>query len=312
MARVLSLLACLALLAAAQAASAQPDTLALSVPALSGAQVVERTRSDFTTYPLIVEEIDQRGGIKGNISSTRTVEGQLLQTTFRLKDASAAKVVKAVSEYLQQAGYKQLYECDGAACGPTFTLASPGYRQAPKAFDAAGGQYYRAFIKPGALGDRYVAVQVAQENADAPVHVQLDVARVEPRVVSAITINAAEMAQQLETRGRVALYGLYFETDSAEIKPASRATLAEVAKLMRRKPELRLLVVGHTDSRGSFQYNLKLSRRRAHAVVEALVSNYGIDPERLKPFGVSSAAPRASNDNPIGRSRNRRVELVVW
>lgn len=285
----------------------------MSVPALSGARVLKQVQSDFATYPLIVEKIDQRGGIKGNISSTRTVEGELLQTTYRLDTGTAAKVAKHIADYLQQSGYKLLYSCDGAVCGPTFTQASPGYRQAREAFNAAAGaQYYRAFRKPKPLGDRYVAVQAVQAGADAPVHVQLDVLQVEARVVSAITISATEMARQLETRGRVALYGLYFETDSAEIKPASRATLAEVAKLLARKPDLKLLVVGHTDSRGSFQYNLKLSRRRAHAVVDALVNKYGIDPRRLKPFGVSYAAPRASNANPYGRSRNRRVELVIW
>lgn len=120
------------------------------------------------------------------------------------------------------------------------------------------------------------------------------------------------MAQQLRTRGKVALYGLFFETDSTRIKPASRSTLAQIAKLMAQQPELKLLVVGHTDSTGTFKYNLKLSRERAHAVVNALVNDYGVDPQRLKPWGVSYAAPTASNDNPIGRSRNRRVELVIW
>lgn len=306
---------CLAvlLLLCSGAAWAQADTLALELPALSAAQVESRAHADFTTYPLIVEEIDQRGGIKGNISSTRTVEGELLQTTYSLNNSAAEKLLRRISAHLSQAGYKQLYACDGRACGPTFTLASPGYRAAAKLFSApTQAQHYRAFKKPGSLGDRYVAVQVAQEGATAPVHVQLDVMQVEPRVVGAITVNAAKMAQQLQTRGRVALYGLFFETDSAEIKPASRSTLAEIAKLMAQKPDLKLLVVGHTDSTGTFKYNLKLSRERAHAVVDALVHKYGVDPQRLKPWGVSYAAPRASNANAIGRSRNRRVELVIW
>src|SRR5699024_648262 len=183
---------------------------------------------------------------------------------------------------------------------PTFTRASPGFRQASKAFNmAAAAQYYRAFQKPGQLGDRYVAVQAAQAGSGAPVQVQVDVLQAEPRVGGAITVNAVKMARMLETKGRVALYGLFFETDSDRIKPASRATLGEIAKLMTQKSDIKLLVVGHTDSRGSFEYNMKLSRQRADAVVNALVDDYGIAPERLKPVGVSYAAPRATNANAI-------------
>lgn len=115
-----------ALLAAAWAGPgwAQSGGLVLSVPVLSGAEVVEQTQSDFATYPLIVEKVDQRGGIKGNISSTRTVEGELLQTTYSVAKGSAATVVETIAAHLnQQAGYKPLYSCDGAACGPTFTRA---------------------------------------------------------------------------------------------------------------------------------------------------------------------------------------------
>ena len=75
---------------------------------------------------------------------------------------------------------------------------------------------------------------------------------------------------------------------------------------------LRVQVVGHTDSRGGFDYNIDLSKRRAEAVVEALTARYGVDPDRLKPWGVGYTAPRASNESDIGQAKNRRVELVAW
>lgn len=311
--RALALGAGLLMLACGHAAWAQADKPGVSPPALADASIEAQSHADFATYPLIVDAIDQRGGIKGNISSTRTIEGELQHTTYSVEQASAEQLAQRIGSYLSQAGYEQLYSCDGQACGPTFVLASPGYRQAADLFNADGkAQLYRAYRKPGSLGDRYVALQLAQPSPAAPVHVQLDVMRVEPRVVGAINVNAAQMAQQLRTRGRVALYGLFFETDSTRIKPASRSTLEQIAKLMAQQPDLKLLVVGHTDSTGTFEYNLKLSRERAHAVVNALVNDYGVDAERLKPWGVSYAAPTASNGNAIGRSRNRRVELVIW
>jgi outer membrane protein OmpA-like peptidoglycan-associated protein len=88
--------------------------------------------------------------------------------------------------------------------------------------------------------------------------------------------------------------------------------LSEIAKLMAERPSLKLLVVGHTDSRGTFDYNIDLSQRRAEAVVGALATRYGVQRNRLKPWGVGYAVPRASNNSDVGKSQNRRVELVVW
>ncbi|HLQ84733.1 MAG TPA: DUF4892 domain-containing protein [Salinisphaeraceae bacterium] len=285
-----------------------------ALPALADAHIEGQAHAEFDTYPLIIKKISQRGGIKGNISATRTVEGELLHTTYRVADAAAQELLDSIADELRAAGYERLFACDGRDCGPTFTQASPGFRLAPKFFNvAARAQHYLALRKPGPIGDRYVAVQAVQESDDAPVYVQLDVMQTQPRVVGEITVKAAEMAQQLQTKGRVVLSsGLFFATDSTAIKPGSRSTLSEIAKLMAANPQLKLLVVGHTDNTGSFEYNLDLSRRRAQAVVAALVNDYGVDRERLKPWGVSYAAPRTSNAKSIGRSRNRRVELVRW
>lgn len=310
--------AVLLLMGMASAAQAQPEkdgfaAIQTVTERLPQATVVKQSSEDFATYPLIVERVDQRGGIKGNIASTRTVEGNLGRVVLKVDKEQPAKVIKTISQSLASVGFDTLFTCSGMSCGPTFARASPGFRKYPNLFGVdASTQHYVALQKSRQGGDVYVAAQAVQDGADAPVYVQLDVVQVEPRVVGAITINAAEMARKLETGGRVALYGLFFATDSAKIKPASRSTLAEIAKLLHNKPDLRLLVVGHTDNRGSFKYNLKLSRQRAHAVVDILVANYGIKPDRLKPWGVSYAAPTTSNDNKFGRSRNRRVELVVW
>lgn len=303
-------------MASVQAQSSGPTIPALQTvtDALPDATIVDRSSADFATYPLIVARIDQRGGIKGNIASTRTVEGDLGSIVYKLNGAQPDNVITAIKQRLLDNGFKTLYTCSGDACGPTFTRTAPGFRQHQDKFNVAvSAQHYAALQKSRQGGDMYVSVQVVRGSAaNAPVYVQLDVVQVEPRVVGAITVNAAEMARKLQTKGRVALYGLFFATDSAKIKQASRGTLGEIAKLLANKPDMKLLVVGHTDNRGNFEYNLKLSQRRAHAVVDALVQDYGIDPNRLKPWGVSFAAPTASNINQFGRSRNRRVELVVW
>jgi outer membrane protein OmpA-like peptidoglycan-associated protein len=125
-------------------------------------------------------------------------------------------------------------------------------------------------------------------------------------------VTSEQMASEINRTGRIALYGLYFDTNRTEIKPESRPTLEQIADLLKREPNLKILVVGHTDNVGDFESNRNLSQRRAESVVNALVTGFGIPPDRLIPFGVSYASPVASNATPEGRSENRRVELVRY
>ncbi|MCG2723110.1 MAG: OmpA family protein [Thermodesulfovibrionales bacterium] len=125
-----------------------------------------------------------------------------------------------------------------------------------------------------------------------------------------IVADAKSMAQDLSATGRVALYGIYFDFDKSEVKSESDLTLKEIAKLLSQDPKLKLYVVGHTDSVGDFNYNLKLSQARADAVVKTLVSKYGTEGSRLKAFGAGPAAPVTTNDTEEGKAKNRRVELV--
>jgi outer membrane protein OmpA-like peptidoglycan-associated protein len=118
------------------------------------------------------------------------------------------------------------------------------------------------------------------------------------------------MATDIAATGRVALYGLYFDTDKAELKPESSPSLAEIGKLLKAQPDLKVYIVGHTDNVGGFDYNMGLSQRRAASVVDRLVQAYGIAPARLKPVGAGRIAPVASNDDEAGRGKNRRVEIV--
>ncbi len=292
-------------------AAGNQSTLSLPISMPANAKTLASNRSK-KTYPLIAGRIVQLGGIPGNISAVRVVDGSAMQQTFLLADAGTAKALAAtLVQRLSQAGFEPLFSCDGASCGPRFQKVSPGYRAAPAHFDGAlAGQVYRAMRRPSADGDEYVALQIAPDNAGLAV--QFDVARSQPREVGAISVDAAEMARQLTQTGHVALHGIFFGTDSDRIKPESRSMVDQIAKLLDNKPKLRLLVVGHTDNRGSFAYNQALSERRAKAVVQALVTQHGIAPSRLKPVGVSYAAPSASNATAAGRARNRRVELVPW
>ena len=125
-----------------------------------------------------------------------------------------------------------------------------------------------------------------------------------------VTVSASEMSKAIASTGRIALYGILFDTGKAEIKPESKTALEEIAKLLKTEVGLKLRVVGHTDNQGGLDSNIALSKRRAEAVNAALASQHGIAAARLSAFGVADLAPVASNADEAGRAKNRRVELV--
>jgi OOP family OmpA-OmpF porin len=124
-------------------------------------------------------------------------------------------------------------------------------------------------------------------------------------------VDAAAMAKGLGEKGHIALYDIYFDTDKAVLKPESKPTLDEIAKLLRTETQLHVVIVGHTDSQGAYDYNMDLSCRRAEAIAAELVKSFQIAKTRLRTAGVGFLAPVGSNSNEDGRSLNRRVELVA-
>ncbi len=125
-----------------------------------------------------------------------------------------------------------------------------------------------------------------------------------------VTVTAATLATRLKATGHIAVEGIFFDTGKAELKPESQAAIAEIAKLLKADPALKLYVVGHTDNVGLFDANVKLSQARADAVVQSLIGTHGIVAARLRAFGGGPTAPVSTNDTDTGRARNRRVELV--
>jgi outer membrane protein OmpA-like peptidoglycan-associated protein len=126
-----------------------------------------------------------------------------------------------------------------------------------------------------------------------------------------VVADASSLSVSLTESGKAAVYGISFDTDKAEIKPESKPSLVEIAKLLKGAPQLKLYVVGHTDNAGPFEHNVKLSGARAAAVVSALTGQHGVGAARLTPFGVGPTSPAASNASEAGRAKNRRVELVA-
>ena len=139
---------------------------------------------------------------------------------------------------------------------------------------------------------------------------EAEVVEEEVEEVVLVQQDVAELASGLVQDGRVIVNAILFEFDSSEILPDSAEALATVADLMTGQEQLKLLVVGHTDGVGSFDYNVRLSVERAQSVVAWLKTRHGIADTRLCAAGAGPMSPMTTNRTEQGRSLNRRVELV--
>jgi outer membrane protein OmpA-like peptidoglycan-associated protein/predicted aconitase with swiveling domain len=120
---------------------------------------------------------------------------------------------------------------------------------------------------------------------------------------------ASSMEQALEQKKPVEVYGIYFDFNSATIKPDSETVLKQISDILHKNPSWKLSVSGHTDNIGDAAFNQGLSERRAAAVKNALVTRYGISADRLTTKGYGASRPIETNSTLEGRARNRRVEL---
>lgn len=227
---------------------------------------------------------------------------------------SALEVIRNHQERLRANGFEIVFECRGADCGtpPDHWSAVVNAVPQPPAHGMTPGwasQSYSFAKLSRPAGDVFVAILAVDHQGRS--NILIDVVEARPMESGRIVfIDASAMQQSVERTGRVALYGVLFATDSAEIQPASRPTLEEIARFLRSNPAMNVIITGHTDAQGSFEHNLGLSMRRAQSVIGALTREFQIAPGRMTPFGAGMAAPIASNDNDAGRQQNRRVEIV--
>lgn len=136
-------------------------------------------------------------------------------------------------------------------------------------------------------------------------------AEVEKRRAALLAQLNAVLATQDTDRGLVAtMADVTFATNSAELKPEARETLAKLAGIVSLLPKLEFVIEGYTDNQGGDDHNLSLSEQRAKSVRDYLVSQ-GIASTAIKSKGLGKASPVADNSTNDGRAKNRRVEIVV-
>jgi outer membrane protein OmpA-like peptidoglycan-associated protein len=244
----------------------------------------------------------------GQPADARRLEGKVTRIAYRSNPGpSILEVLRNFETQLTKIGFEKLLACDTDACGGIRFAEAIDALPIPQMWvDGFNYQYFAGRRTEGAR-ETYASVVVSENNRE--IYAQLTVT--ETRPMENKMVDAAAMSKGLRETGRIALYGIYFDTDKAVLKPESRPALEQIAKLLAGEAQLNVFIVGHTDSQGPYAYNLDLSRRRAEAIAEELVKNYRIGAPRLRTAGVAHLAPVGSNGNEAGRALNRRVELVA-
>ena len=258
------------------------------------------------------------------LSKSEKLEGRITRILYVVPpERTTLEVIRNYEQELKKGGFQTLFAC-AADCGIAGGVAKVLYPVGREVKTSTASHYaftlpqeprYLAAKRTNADGATHVSVLVAKQGNKAfpnfdRVVVLLDVIESAAMDTGMVTVDAGAMAKEIASSGHVALYGILFDTNKADVKAESQPALQEIAKLLKQDPALKLLVVGHTDNVGGFDTNLLLSQRRAAAVLQELTTTYGISATRLRPVGVGMAAPVAPNDTDVGRTKNRRVELV--
>lgn len=230
-------------------------------------------------------------------------------------DRSVLEVFRAYERAAEQALYDVTFQCSMVEeCGGVipYLYLKAGYSGMPNTQNF----HYAVFetqTPSGAKETAAVLVLARQSSSPeglAPYVFVLTV--VTDAIESEVEIlSSDEIALSISKLGSASIYGLEFETDEATLLPSSQSAMDELAAYLDTNAEQSVLLVGHTDSQGSLEYNQDLSLRRAVSVRADLIERYSISSDRLTAHGVGYLAPKASNLAPQGRALNRRVEVVA-
>ncbi|WP_419911226.1 OmpA family protein [Hoeflea sp.] len=245
---------------------------------------------------------------KRDPDNLEAIEGAVTRIAYTLDgEQSLAEVARNFELGLQEKGFDIVFECKTKECGGGNLAYALDTFPLPKMVVDPFNYRYLGAKRSNDDGDVYASVVIS---ADTHKKIRTQVTVVEIDKLAFQMVDAKAMQDAFAEKGSFALYGIYFDTDKADIKPESAPTLEEMAKFLGASPDLSVVIVGHTDNQGSMDYNLNLSHRRAQSVVDALASTHGISRDRMVAAGAGFLAPVARNDTEDGRAKNRRVELI--
>jgi len=223
---------------------------------------------------------------------------------------------------LTDQGFEISFTCADEACGGfDFRYALP-IADGPAMHVDLGQFHYIAATRPLPEGTEHVALTISAGGRQGYVHLVRVTptgalpAAVTPSTravddVSPISDGDEDLIAQLTETGAAVLSDVSFETGASALTDLQRDSLVALAAFLAEDPARRVVLVGHTDTEGSLEANITLSRARATSVRTHLIQRLGASPEQIAAEGIGYLAPRATNRDPTGREANRRVEVVL-
>ena len=272
-----------------------------------GSYIAKYLTKEFDEFSLPLGPVD----VENTITKNQHLEGKITRIVYVAPEGrTVLEVFRNYQAALKKGGFETLFTCGPQGCGSSVANAYANSGDNGDYWGPEHGIHYISAKLARPEGDVYVSLLIDNQGPDSRANAELYVIEVKPMESDLITVDAASLANDINRTGHASVYGIYFDTGKADVKPESDATMKEIAKLLQGDPKLKLYVVGHTDNQGALDMNMDLSRKRADAVLAALTTKYGVPAGRLRSYGCGPYSPVASNDAEDGRAKNRRVELV--
>lgn len=281
----------------------------------AGAERVVQDERQVTGYPLAI------GAHDGATVPTAEAEGLLRDEVWTIPGdmADPATLSGLIVSQLTAQGYEIGFACSAATCGGfDFRFALP-IAEGPEMHVDLGRFEYLTATRPGADGTEHLALTLSQGGQLGYAHLaHVGPAAPVPAQTASVIAEVPDtppdpgglIAALRETGGAV-LTDVSFGTGASGLAEGRIESLVALAEFLAADRSRRIVLVGHTDTEGSREGNIALSRDRAQAVRAYLIDVLGADPAQVDAEGVGYLAPRASNATAQGREANRRVEVVL-
>lgn len=279
------------------------------------ARVVAQENDDFTSYALPISAWEN-----GEVPSI-WAEGAMARKALKIDgaDLNTMQILAPLRDQLTSAGYDILFECKTHDCGGFDFRFGTEIMPEPDMHVDLGDFRFLSAQKMGVDRPEYVSLMVSKSRDAGFVQLTTvgDAVDLAPmaakstKQVAALFEQPGGFMQTLSSNGSAVLADLSFATGSSTLDAGRYTSLSDLAAYLRGNPDQRVLLVGHTDFEGSLTGNVSLSRKRAGAVRDALIEEYGVAAAQVEAEGVGYLSPRASNLTAAGRTENRRVEVIL-
>ncbi len=285
----------------------------LQLPANARQMIVRDTAQDRYFAPI--------APFANGVLPTQMFEGSVARSAWRVDVAGLTplQIVGPLHEQLLANGFRIVLDCSAMECGGYDFRFATEVLPAPNMYVNIRNFHVTTALRGS--GDTSEAVTILTSASSGASFVQIiqvggtaernNIAAVADLPKTNDTPQESNKIPALARDGRMVLGGLDFASGTSDLGVGPFAVLAQLAAALNAQPNMRVALVGHTDNVGKLDGNIKLSRDRASAVRERLISGYGIIASRIEAEGMGYLAPFTTNTTNAGREANRRVEAVI-